>query len=87
MDRVDVFVAGGGIAGLTAALGFADAGFDVMLADPSPPPADDDPLADLRTTAFLQPAQALFDRIGLWPALSGAAVPLQTLRVADTGYS
>ena len=31
-----------------------------------------DPDADLRTTALLQPAQALLDEIGLWPRLAAA---------------
>jgi len=85
MEHVDVFVSGGGIAGLTAAAGFAAAGFSVALADPAPPPEDGaDPAADLRSTAFLQPAQALFERLGLWPALAPEATPLNSLRVVDT---
>lgn len=82
---VDVFISGGGIAGLAAAAAFGQAGFSVILADPAPPvsSAEADG-SDLRSTAFLQPARDLFDRTGLWPALAPHATPLEVLRAADT---
>lgn len=83
-DSVDIFISGGGIAGLAAAAAFAGAGFDIALADPAPPAkTETDPRTDLRSTAFLRPARALFERIGVWPALAPHAVPLQTLRLAE----
>ncbi len=82
--QTDIFISGAGLAGLAAALGFAHAGFSVVLADPAPPPSGTaDPAADLRSTAFLAPARALLDEIGAWAPLDAAAVPLETLRVAD----
>lgn len=84
-DRVDVFISGGGIAGLTAAAAFGAAGFSVVLAEPAPPPeteADDE--SDLRSTAFLQPARDLFEQTGLWDALAPYATPLEILRAVDT---
>lgn len=84
-ERVDIFISGGGIAGLVAAAAFGQAGFSVLLADPAPPPqAETDPGADLRSTAFLQPARRLFAEIGLWPVLAPHAVRLDTLRVVDS---
>ncbi len=83
--QVDIFISGGGIAGLIAAAAFGHAGFSVLLADPAPPAAaPDDPASDLRSTAFLQPARALFDEIGIWPVLAPHAQPLDALRVVDT---
>ena len=81
----DILIAGGGLAGLTAALALARAGFWVVLASPDRPivaAADDG--SDLRSTAFLQPAKRLFDEIGLWPALAEDAVALDTLRIVDS---
>ena len=80
----DIFISGGGIAGLSAALGFATAGFRVVLADPAPPPqnAEADG-SDLRSTAFLQPARTLLDAFGAWDLLDSHATPLETLRVID----
>ncbi|MEP2139340.1 MAG: FAD-dependent oxidoreductase, partial [Erythrobacter sp.] len=83
--NTDVFISGGGIAGLSTALGFANAGFSVVLADPAPPPkAMDSDGSDLRSTAFLQPARALLETAGIWSALADHATPLEALRVIDT---
>lgn len=81
---VDIFVSGGGIAGLTAAAAFAHQGLSVILADPSPPPETVDTSgSDLRSTAFLAPARELLEIIGLWGDVSEYAEPLNTLRVID----
>ena len=84
-DSTDVFISGGGIAGLAAAAAFGQAGFRVVLADPAPPvDAAEAEGSDLRSTAFLQPARDLFDRTGLWEALAPHAMPLEVLRAVDT---
>ena len=81
-EETDVFVSGGGIAGLVAALGLADAGLSVTLADPAPPPATGKG-DDLRSTAFLEPSRLQLEAIGIWNALSDAATPLEVLCVAN----
>lgn len=83
-EKRDIFISGAGIAGLTAAISLARAGFSVTLADPAPPPGDGrEAAADLRSTAFLQPARALLDEAGLWQHLAAQATPLEVLRVID----
>jgi len=82
----DIVVSGGGVAGLAAASVFGSAGFSVLCVDPAPPiTARDAEGADLRTTAFLQPAQALLDRAGLWARLAPHAADLQVMRIVDAG--
>lgn len=82
--QTDILIAGGGVAGLTAAAAFGTAGFDVTLVDPSPPVVDRDVTgSDLRTTAFLQPAQQFLDKAGLWHRLADHATPLQVMRIID----
>ncbi|MDX8348418.1 UbiH/UbiF family hydroxylase [Cognatiyoonia sp. IB215446] len=83
-EETDILIAGGGVAGLTAAAAFGTAGFRVTLVDPTPPVtrAEDDG-ADLRTTAFLQPAQQFLEAAGLWTALAPHAAPLQIMRIVD----
>ncbi|MEE4345331.1 MAG: FAD-dependent monooxygenase, partial [Paracoccaceae bacterium] len=82
----DILVSGGGVAGLTAAAVFGSAGFTVLCVDPAPPVTDREAEgADLRTTAFLQPAQALLDRAGLWERLAPHAAGLQVMRIVDAG--
>ncbi|WP_299933431.1 UbiH/UbiF family hydroxylase [uncultured Pelagimonas sp.] len=82
----DIVISGGGIAGLTATATFAQAGFSVLCLDPMPPVTDREAAgADLRTTAFLQPAQAFLAETGLWDRLADHAMPLQTMRIVDAG--
>ena len=82
----DIVVSGGGVAGLAAASVFGSAGFSVLCVDPAPPiTARDVEGSDLRTTAFLQPAQALLDRAGLWARLAPHAADLQVMRIVDAG--
>jgi 2-octaprenyl-6-methoxyphenol hydroxylase len=86
LHDIDVFVSGGGVAGLAATIAFAEAGFSTLCADPAPPvTAREAEGADLRTTAFLQPSQAFLERIGLWERLAGHATPLQVMRIVDAG--
>ncbi len=83
--ETDIFIAGGGIAGLSAALAFRRAGFRVVLAAPFPPVTEErGDGSDLRSTAFLQPAKQLYEEIGLWPSLASDAVPLEGLRIIDS---
>ena len=85
MDH-DILISGGGIAGLTAAAAFGAAGFSVICVDPAPPVTDREAKgADLRSTAFLQPAQAFLEKAGLWDRLAPHAMPLQIMRIVDAG--
>lgn len=82
----DILISGGGIAGLTAAAAFGSAGYDVICVDPTAPITERDvDGSDMRTTAFLQPAQALLQDCGLWDRLADHAAPLQVMRIIDAG--
>lgn len=83
---VDILVSGGGVAGLTAAAAFGTAGFTVLCVDPTPPvtTAEADG-ADLRSTAFLQPAVQVLRDAGLWDRLSPHGAALQIMRIVDAG--
>ena len=85
LPRYDIFISGAGPAGLIAAAAFGAAGYSVLLTDPAPPITDARaPGADHRSTAFLRPARALFERAGIWEHLAPYAVPLNALRIVDT---
>ncbi|MCU9840029.1 UbiH/UbiF family hydroxylase [Ruegeria sp. WL0004] len=85
-ESCDILISGGGIAGLTAAAAFGSAGFSVICVDPAPPVTERDvDGSDLRTTAFLQPAQVLLENCGLWTRLADHAAPLQIMRIVDAG--
>ncbi|MEM9208728.1 MAG: FAD-dependent monooxygenase [Pseudomonadota bacterium] len=82
----DILVAGGGIAGLSASCAFGASGFNVVCVDPVLPPTNRDAVgADLRTTAFLRPAQRLLCEAGVWQRLRPHATPLKTMRIVDAG--
>jgi len=84
--QTDIFISGGGVAGLIAAAAFGGAGFSVICADPAPPITDAATEgADLRTTAFLQLSRQFLDRAGLWDRLAPHAMPLQIMRIVDAG--
>ncbi|CAN5650157.1 UbiH/UbiF family hydroxylase [soil metagenome] len=88
MERIgtDILIAGGGVAGLTAAAVFAGAGFRTLCVDPVPPvTAAEAEGSDLRSTAFLQPAVELFRAVGLWDRLAPHAAELRVMRLADAG--
>lgn len=82
----DILISGGGVAGLSAAVAFGNAGFSVICVDPSPPVTDRKATgADLRSTAFLQPSVSLLRDCGLWDRLGPFATPLQIMRIVDAG--
>ena len=82
--ETNILLAGGGVAGLTAAAAFGTAGFRVTIVDPtSPVTTDDAEGSDLRTTAFLQPAQQFLEAAGIWDKLAPFAAPLQVMRIVD----
>ncbi|RJL07172.1 UbiH/UbiF family hydroxylase [Paracoccus aestuarii] len=86
IDDIDILISGGGLAGLIAACAFGAEGFSVLCVDPAPPVTEEDAAgADLRSTAFLTPSVALFERIGLWEALAPHATALQVMRIVDAG--
>lgn len=72
-----ILVAGTGPAGLIAALAFVDAGFGVTLVGP------DVNVQDGRTTALMNPALALLDRIGVLKTLAHKSAPLKVMRIVD----
>ncbi|PIB24522.1 2-octaprenyl-6-methoxyphenyl hydroxylase [Amylibacter kogurei] len=88
MSRIhtDILISGGGVAGLAAACAFGTAGFDVICVDPAPVITDANADgADLRSTAFLQPARNTLRDAGIWAHLERYAAPLQIMRLADAG--
>lgn len=85
-ETTDILVSGGGVAGLTAAAAFGSAGFRVLCVDPLAPVTEAAAEgADLRTTAFLQPARRLLEQAGLWETIAPHAAELQVMRIVDAG--
>lgn len=87
LEDVDILVAGGGIAGLTATALLAAKGFRTLCVDAFPPPPTEasDPRADLRTTAFLQPSIETLRRASAWAGVADFAADLRVMRLIDAG--
>jgi 2-octaprenyl-6-methoxyphenol hydroxylase len=73
----DILIAGAGLAGLTAAFGFAQAGFDVVCCGAA------ERTGGGRTVALLDHSVAFLKSLGLWAGLEPQAAPLRALRLVD----
>lgn len=76
-ETARILVAGSGPAGLIAALGFAEAGFPVTLIGPEAGGPDG------RTTALMNPALKVLDRLGVLAEVTSKAAPLKVMRIVD----
>ena len=83
MEQTDILIAGGGIAGLSAAARLGAEGYSVALVDPSSLAQSGS--GDLRTTAFLQPAISTLTTAGAWPAMRAHGAELRVMRIVDAG--
>lgn len=73
----DILIAGAGLAGLTAAFGFAQAGFDVVCCGAA------ERTGGGRTVALLDQSVGFLKSLGLWAGLEPQAAPLRGLRLID----
>jgi 2-octaprenyl-6-methoxyphenol hydroxylase len=72
-----ILVVGAGLAGLIAAIGFEQAGFDVILCGAP------ERIANGRTVALLESSTRLVRTLGLWAGVEPRAAPLRALRIID----
>ena len=77
----DILVVGAGLAGLAAAIGFAQADFDVVIC------GGPERVANGRTVALLDSSVRLMKAFGLWQAIEAQAAPLRALRIVDDAGS
>jgi 2-octaprenyl-6-methoxyphenol hydroxylase len=73
----DILIAGAGLAGLTAAFGFARAGFDVVCCGAA------ERTGGGRTVALLDDSATFLKSLGLWAGLEPHVAPLRALRLID----
>lgn len=79
----DVAITGGGLVGLTLALALAQGGLRVVVIDPADPGTILAPGFDGRATAIASAVQAMFDTLGLGPALRPHSCPIKQIWVSD----
>ena len=76
-DRFDVVVAGGGLAGLVAAVSLARAGFEVAVVEGRARGAPDDG----RVIALTVASECILRRLGVWERIAEAAAPFRGIEV------
>lgn len=77
MEKFEVAVVGGGLAGQIAALALARAGRKIVLLAPEPA------AADKRTTALMDQSIRFMERLGVWENMAGSTAALSTMQIID----
>jgi 2-octaprenyl-6-methoxyphenol hydroxylase len=82
---VDVLIIGGGMVGASLAAGLAGTALDVVVAEAFPLRAAGQPSYDDRSTAIAWGTSRVFDRLGLWSAMSPEASAIHRIHVSEQG--
>ncbi|MCU1717972.1 2-octaprenyl-6-methoxyphenyl hydroxylase [Pseudomonas sp. 5P_3.1_Bac2] len=89
MQQVDIAIIGGGLVGASLALCLqAEAkqrGWSICLIEPFTPGQGYQPSYDARSTALSFGSQQIYQRLGLWQAISQRAEPISQIHVSDRG--
>ena len=87
--RARVLIAGGGLVGATTALALDRAGIGCTLVDGAElvPPSNGVSAVDndTRPIALAEGTRRVFDTLGVWADMAGAATPIRTVHVSDRG--
>jgi 2-octaprenyl-6-methoxyphenol hydroxylase len=83
MDRADVIIFGGGLAGLTLASALDSSGISAIVVDPADPVGRSTRAFDGRTTAISSSSMRMLETIGVTDHLPAAGCPIRTIQVAD----
>ncbi len=81
MTQTDIFIAGGGVAGLTLALLLASQDIHCTLAEPYPPKKDAKPTG--RTAALMNSSLNVLKATGIWDEIKKHCAPLECMRLID----
>jgi len=89
MSRVQLAIIGGGLVGASLALalqeGARQRGWRIVLIEAFAPGNSYQPSYDARSSALSYGTRQIYERLGLWPALSARAEPIRQIHVSDRG--
>jgi len=89
MSRVNLAIIGGGLVGASLALalqaGAKARGWKIVLIEPFAPGDSFQPSYDARSSALSFGARQIYQRLGLWQAISRRAEPIKQIHVSDRG--
>lgn len=83
--QFDIAIVGGGMAGATAAICFAQLGFNIALVEAVEPQSDQSASFDGRAVALSASSVNIFNSLGLWQLIKSIACPIHTIHVSDRG--
>src|ERR1044072_6340089 len=83
MDRADVIIFGGGLAGLPLPWALDSGGISTILVDPADPGERKSAAFDGRTSAVSSSSRRMLETIGVTDHLPEAGCPIRTIQVAD----
>ena len=87
-NNTDIFISGGGLAGMIASIAFSKKGFSVVCVDKNNIDFyTKNQNENFRTTAFLEPSKIFLDEIGIWEFLENYSCPMKSLKIVDTKTS
>ncbi len=81
--ETDITIIGGGLAGMTAAIGLAEHGFEIAVVDMAPQGDLTAVEYDGRASALAYASCQLFEALGIWPHMEPYAQPILEIRVSD----
>jgi len=81
--KADITIIGGGLAGLTAAIGLCAHGFEVAVVDRASREDLTDAAYDGRSSALAYASCQLFEALGIWDHMAPYAQPMLEIRVSD----
>jgi 2-octaprenyl-6-methoxyphenol hydroxylase len=83
--QTDVLIIGGGMVGASLAAALAGSNLDVVVAEAFPLRASGQPSYDDRSTAIAWGTSRVFERLGLWQAMSKEATAIHRIHVSEQG--
>lgn len=86
VTAVDVVIIGGGLVGASLACALELAGKSSVIIEAYPFDTEAQPCYDDRTVALSFGSRLILGKLGLWPALSAEAQPIETIHISDRGH-
>ena len=86
MKNYDIIIAGGGMAGATAAIALSKLKYNIALVEPIQPELDTSPSFDQRAVALSAASISIFNTLGIWEKIEKLAEPISHIHISDQGH-